>query len=676
MSRPELGPWLRRSQETLMKSPIDTIDEAGLPRSPQRHGDDNRSGLVSILILSVWCGLVAGLLEVGTIVVRKEAFDANHLYGMSRHFVWLVPVSNVLVFCVLGSMGCFVCMAWKGRGERLVGRGLCAMVLLPPVLIAFPRIYTLAWFAVTAGIAARLVPVFELRPHQFRRAVVYTFPIALGIPVYLAASLWFSDRREESRERGRPPAPSDSFNVLLIVLDTVAASHLSLYGYERPTSATLVELADRGIRFDSARSASSWTLPSHATMFTGRWLHELSVGWLNPLDDARPTLAEYLGGRGYATAGFVANTIFCASDTGLGRGFTHYDDFIFPELTALKTGILAHRALGVFGRLLPIVDERPSLAWIRPYVQQVWQSFVFDRKDAATVNREFLGWLSRRPQPERPFFAFLNYSDAHTPYELPAGRIHRFGVASPDERQREVIRRWGDLDKARIAPQDLPFVVDAYDDCVADLDEQLGRLTDRLHRRGLLDRTWLIIASDHGESFGEHAGVFCHGTSLYQTEVHVPLLIVPPGGNAAKKIVKETVSLRNLAATIVDLVGLEAGSPFPGSSLARYWRETIPDAPGGPKDPALSEVVPGLAVNVDAYGLPQKSWPLGALDDGTWSYIRREGNAKEELFHLTNDGKQQRNLASDPKAQPTLDRMRQTLHRLGGGPLTPERFNR
>jgi arylsulfatase A-like enzyme len=187
-----------------------------------------------------------------------------------------------------------------------------------------------------------------------------------------------------------------------------------------------------------------------------------------------------------------------------------------------------------------------------------------------------------------------------------------------------------------------------------------------------------LIASDHGESFGEHAGVFCHGTSLYQTELQVPFVIVPPGGAATKQIVKDTVSLRNLGATIVDVLGLESGSPLPGFSLARYWRNTgtnIPSA-GQASAPALSEVVPGLAINVDGYGLPMKTWPLGALDDGDWSYIRSEGNGREELYHVKKDVKEQRNLASNPVAQPILDRMRKTLGELTEGPLVPERFNR
>src|SRR5262249_31529412 len=153
----------------------------------------------------------------------------------------------------------------------------------------------------------------------------------------LGASPWIRDRWKQMRAGAQRLPPPGSANVLLIVLDTVAAGHLSLYGYDRPTSTTLEELAQLGIRFDFAMAPSSWTLPSHATMFTGRWHHELSVGWLAPLDETRPTLAEFLGARGYATAGFIANSRYCGSDSGLGRGFTFYEDYIFPGLTASKT---------------------------------------------------------------------------------------------------------------------------------------------------------------------------------------------------------------------------------------------------------------------------------------------------------------------------------------------------
>jgi arylsulfatase A-like enzyme len=285
--------------------------------------------------------------------------------------------------------------------------------------------------------------------------------------------------------------------------------------------------------------------------------------------------------------------------------------------------------------------------------------------------------LDRRRQPERPFFAFLNYYDAHHPYQLTPGRMHRFGAVAIENRQRDLIQNWSELDKAGLTPHDIEFAVNAYDECIADLDEQLGVLFDELKRRDVLERTWLIVVADHGESFGEHAGVFCHGTSLYQTEVHVPLLIVPPGGVTTRKVVTETVSLRDLAATLVDVLDLTAGSPFPGESLVRLWKENRQSQVGGGAlgGSALAEVVPLDPHKLDPSGLPEKTWPLGGLADGEWSYLRREGDVREELFNLFNDAKEQRNLANDPAARPSLEQMRDRLKKLTGGPLTPERFN-
>jgi arylsulfatase A-like enzyme len=119
------------------------------------------------------------------------------------------------------------------------------------------------------------------------------------ITLLLAASVWAGDWVKERSEAARRLPPRGSPNVLLIVLDTVAAGHLSLHGYDRPTSPTLDGLARRGIRFDRVQATSSWTLPSHAGFFTGRWPHELSAGWLTPLDATHPTLAEYLGSLRY-----------------------------------------------------------------------------------------------------------------------------------------------------------------------------------------------------------------------------------------------------------------------------------------------------------------------------------------------------------------------------------------
>ena len=244
-----------------------------------------RPGLIAFVFLAAWCGLVAGLLEVGTTVIRKQTIDPNHLYRMSRHFVWLIPVTNVCVFLAMGLVGCLLGLAWPRRGRWLAARVLCALTLLPMLLVAFPRMYGLAWLVLALGAAARLVPASSGMPGASGGSSGSVSRCYSAILLVLGASPWVSDRIKQSRENARPLPPPGSPNVLLIVLDTVAAGHLSLHGYERATSTTLVELAERGIRFDSAQAASSWTLPSHATMFTGRWMHELSVGWLNPLDD-------------------------------------------------------------------------------------------------------------------------------------------------------------------------------------------------------------------------------------------------------------------------------------------------------------------------------------------------------------------------------------------------------
>jgi arylsulfatase A-like enzyme len=390
-------------------------------------------------------------------------------------------------------------------------------------------------------------------------------------------------------------------------------------------------------------------------------------------------LAEYLGSRGYATAGFVANLFYCGADTGLGRGFTRYQDYIFPELSAFKPAALVDRPVEGLRAIEQFLRKRLSFTLFHDLIQ------MFDagnRKPAAVVHREFLDWLSRRRQPERPFFAFLNDFDVHFPYMLPPGGIHRFGVRPRTDREMELIERWRTVDKTRLSAQEIAFVRDSYDDCIADLDEQLGRLIDELERRGILERTWLIVTSDHGESFGEQPGVFLHGTSLYQPQLHVPLAIVPPSRSPGGQVVPETASLRDLPATVVDLLGLEAGAPFPGASWARLWDRPPPgagaDPPASKPSPALSEVIPTDPVDPDPAHLLENRrivWTSLAEGDSIYIRIRQGATDQEELFDLHEDARQSRNLAKEPARQPAIERMRALLDQMTGGPLTHERFN-
>jgi arylsulfatase A-like enzyme len=630
---------------------------------------------LALVGVSAWCGLSAGLLEVAAIVLRKYTFGPSQLYGISRYFVWVIPLANLALFLALGTILSLVAAAWPRRGQWLAVRSFCALTPLPAALVAAPQIHTLAWLVIMLGIATNIARPLERRARAFRRLAWISFPAAILAVVVLAAGLWGGDRLKQRRERLRPLPPAGSPNLILLVLDTVAADHMGIYGYSRRTSPALAELAERGIRFDSARSTASWTLPAHASMFTGRWPHELSASWRTPLDESFPTIAEFLSAQGYATAGFVGNTQYCASDSGLGRGFTEYHDFIFPYFTALRMAVLVNRTLQGIEWLDDLVENQLDLSNSQCYAKHVAPFMSSDRKKAATVNRELLHWLARR-QPDRPFFAFLNYLDAHWPYWLPDERVHRFGFAPRNSRQTTLIDDWGWLDKRGVSHQELDFVQRAYDDCIATLDEEIGKLFDQLERRRALEATWVIIVSDHGESFGEHPGVFCHGTSLYQTELHVPLLIIPPRPVGSRRVVTATVSLRDVAATIADVLGLKEISRFPGESLARFWQGSTAKASAASSrsEPALSEVVPDESANMDPSPLPQRKSPLGALLEQGWTYIRRDADAREELFHVAEDAHEQNNLASDPAALSTLERMRATLSRLTGGPLTPKRF--
>jgi arylsulfatase A-like enzyme len=359
------------------------------------------------------------------------------------------------------------------------------------------------------------------------------------------------------------------------------------------------------------------------------------------------------------------------------RGFTDYQDYIFPQLAAFRMAALIGRPIDGLRAIDDFLSRRINSTLFQDLL---WRFDAGNRKPAALINREFLAWLSRRRQPERPFFVFLNYFDVHYPYKLPDRGFHRFGVKPRTGREIELIERWRTVDKLGLTAQEIAFVRDSYDDCIADLDEQLGWLVDELGRRGILDRTWLIVTSDHGESFGEQPGMFSHGTSLYQPQLHVPLVIVPTAGGPAGRVVAETVSLRDLPATVVDLLGLAADAPFPGTSLARLWGDPASgagaDHPAAGPSLALSEVVPTDPLDPDPAHLMEDRRVWASLAEGESIYVRIQQAAGviEALFDLRTDARQSHNLAEDSAQQPVLERMRVTLDRMTAGPLTPERF--
>jgi len=581
--------------------------EAGLrgwPAIKARLGD--------LMPVAVWFGLAVGLSEAWYIA-GKAFFVHEVILGfryVSPDSIWMAPVADFVLFIGVALLLVAVCfLVDRGRAFR-IAVFVFSFIAAAALLMMHGRLHTYAGLILSLGLAFQASRYARRNAGPLRGAMRASLVPMLLVWASAAIAVRVSQRTpsygpQDARAAASPEQP----NVLLIILDTVRAASLSLYGHDRQTTPNLERLASRGVVFERAISTSPWTLPSHASMFTGRLNDELGTGFLSPLDDTYPTLAEELTGRGYATGGFVANIVFCTEFFGLNRGFERYVDQPLNLSMLFASSWIVRETLpplrGVFGN---------------------HQSLV--RKRAATVNREFLAWMSEIE--DRPFFAFLNYFDGHAPY-LPPDPYRR--LFWPDQPL-----YWLSSDHAAdYEPEAIEQLEAAYDGSIAYLDEQLGLLLEELESRGQLRNTVVIVTSDHGESFGEH-GSMGHGRTVYLTELRVPMLVLLPGAAHAGTRIGEPVSLRNIAATVMDLVGGADDSPLPGYSLAPHWNGAgdRSDRTAQAGDYVVSELVGKKSLTI-----------------GDYHYWRdRLGN--EELYLLEDDPWETRNLIESGSEELTI----------------------
>ncbi len=235
----------------------------------------------------------------------------------------------------------------------------------------------------------------------------------------------------------------------------------------------------------------------------------------------------------------MANWAYAGRPSGLARGFAHYDD----------------RRMGATAILASTWLTRRPWDFIRARFGDQSQGH---RKRAEHVNAEFLKWL--RGHDGRPFFAFLNYFDAHGPYEL-----HEPYVSFRDPPPRYKLF---ELDGGP-RTSDAPELLDAYESAISHLDHEVGVLLDALDADGHLDNTIIVVTSDHGELFGEH-DVMRHGNSVYRPVLHVPLLVIYPGRVPAGMRVQTATSIRDIPTTVLELAGYQPNA-LPGRSLSRFW---------------------------------------------------------------------------------------------------------
>jgi arylsulfatase A-like enzyme len=324
------------------------------------------------------------------------------------------------------------------------------------------------------------------------------------------------------------PADDQRPHVILIVLDTLRADHTGLHGYDRDTTPFLDSLATRGIVFERAYATASWTRASVASLFTSRLPPghgcENRAGRLAPELD---TMAELLASRGYRTAGVVSNGNVDAS-FGFGQGFDRY--------------------------VRPKGDEE-------------------DYVDAATLNatiEQVLDGLDPGPA-----FLYLHYKDPHAPY-----RHHPETDFDPDyrgdlaEASKQRLRDYAEQRTALGAIHD-ERVRALYDGEIAWLDRRLAELFELLERRGLLERAWVVVTSDHGEGLWSHQ-VRGHGYDVFEEQVRVPLLLMPPGGAPSARRVEPPFSQLDLLPTLLDLLEFPHPEGLEGLSWAGFLESRGP----------------------------------------------------------------------------------------------------
>ncbi len=518
-----------------------------------------------------WVGLALGTIE-GILLFTTPR--ASGLLKPDTHYVvlFLAPLADAIPFATLGFLlglpAAFLVRPRPALSRTLGSIGLgAAGAYLAWMLdwfrigigVVFPsrleiRTPVVAFALVTAAAWALLwlvrgkLGILHCKARRHIALRIFQATSASAALCVAGIVLYAMSRPYPSSPPSTPVAAQGRPNIILILMDTVRADHLSCYDYHRPTTPFIDSLAARGAMFEDAVAPTSWTLPALASIFTGLLPHQHGAGWAAAMSQQPWTLAKILRAMGYETAGFSANPFYGLGAWGLDHGFDEYIDDSYSVRHNLAVTFAGQTIYRFLYRSLVRYNQ-------------------FNHRDAEDVNSDVLRWYQHRSN--RPYFLFINYMDAHRPYLPPAPYNHRFGRIS-----RSLLARISA--SLRAGHPATPFsaaenqqLMDAYDNSLAYLDQQIGRLVQTLLESPNGMNTFVIITSDHGEGFGEH-GTYDHGYNLYREVLQVPLIVQGPGVPAGRRI-PDLVGTRRLFATVLDLA---AGGKLPLSeaSLQVYWQ--------------------------------------------------------------------------------------------------------
>jgi len=366
-------------------------------------------------------------------------------------------------------------------------------------------------------------------------------------------------------------------SVLVVVLDTVRKDHLTPYGYDRPTTPGLEQFAEEARVYEQAVTPAPWTLPVHASMFTGLYPSEHDATQEDPyLAEEITTLAESLSAAGYATACYSSNA-WITPYTRLTAGFADQDNFFEVMPAELLAGPLADlwQRINDSDRLRTMADRLVELG--NTLHEYLADSSGADSKTPEVIDR-LVEFVDDR---DDGYFAFVNLMDAHLPYYPPDEYRAEF---APDVDPDAVCQNSKEYNSGAREVDDEEFeaIRGLYDAELRHIDAELERLFDWMRENGEWEETTVVVCADHGELHGEH-DLFGHEFGLYDPVINVPLLVKDPDVDPGRDE-ETTVELLDLYHTVLDATGAEGRGVDldPARSLLREeYREFEHDADGG-----------------------------------------------------------------------------------------------
>lgn len=566
----------------------------------------------SVILFAAWAGLVAGSANVVWVVAQ---WASGLVVFAARPYLWMAPLATMALFLGMSLPVAAVAAVRRGGVPQRLVTWSFAWLALVSAFVALRLLHPVASLVLAAGVAT-VVSRAVASPTAFRRLVAGGL-LLVAAPAIVAAAMVNLPSLRGSRERPPEGAP----NVLLLILDTVRADALSVYGAPYETTPRLDELARTSTFFRWAMAPSSWTLPSHSSFFTGYRPSELSARWTRRLDGEKPTLAEVLRDAGWRTGGFVGNQVYAAWGSGLSRGFDRY--WSSPVTASQFKNSVALIQVPLVRRLWEMVSRREVGAEMKGLGLKLPFVPLQDLAGSAEVLREFKEW--RAEDRTRPYFAFVNLIEAHE--------------------ETMVLDRWTRRFKKGKTRRD------RYNGKVAWQDSVIGALVDTLSAERNLDNTLIIVSSDHGEMFSHD--LKSHGNSAYLGVLRVPLIVRFPGQHAATREIDAPVSLQDLPATVLDVVGL------PGLLPGHSWRERFTDSTGSVVIGEVEQAPSGVKA-------PALYGPLRSLVGDRWHCILN-ADGRMQIYAYREDPDEEHDLAETEEGQRVAKRCRATLEEIPFG---------